>query len=328
MTVSASKKKAGLLGLLLGDAAGVPFEFNSPEAIASLPIGAIDFPPRLPPEFNRAHLSAPQGAWSDDGAMALALLDSLTQKDGLDMADLSARFLAWKGGEYAPGGIIFDIGNQVRKGLARIEKGADPHQAGPNMETDNGNGSLMRVLPLALWHQGPNEELVEYAHLQSLPTHGHLRAGVVCALYCLWARELLNGSRDGFDEALDALEAVYMEQGNVDALKELHVVLNDEARPPRGTGYVVDTLWSVRQAFLSSAKFEEVIQNAIGLGNDTDTVAAISGGLAGIRGGMEGLPAAWLDHLAQHPFLDTALGILDPKGPKPGKLSRLSGRIP
>lgn len=320
--VGASKKKAGLLGLLLGDAAGVPFEFNSPEVIASLPEGAIDFPPRLSPEFNRAHLTAPEGAWSDDGAMALALLDSLTQKEGLDLADLSARFLAWKGGEYAPGGIIFDMGNQVRKGLARIEKGEDPSRAGPALETDNGNGSLMRVLSLALWHEGPNEELVEYAHLQSLPTHGHLRAGVVCALYCLWAKELLQGSTDGFNEALEALEAVYMEQGNLDAVKELIKVLEEGDRPPRGTGYVVDTLWSVRKAFLSSNTFQGVIEHAIGLGNDTDTTAAISGGLAGIRGGMEGLPASWLDHLAKHPFLDKALKVLDDKSPKASLSSR------
>lgn len=313
--MSSSRKKAGLLGLLIGDAAGVPFEFNSRSEIASLPGGAVDFPPNLPDTFRRAHTSAPKGAWSDDGGMALALLDSLNQSGGVDLNDLSKRFLAWKGGEYAPNGTVFDIGSQVRIGLGRIEKGADPSRSGPSMETDNGNGSLMRVLPLALWHTGSDAELVQAAHLQSLPTHGHLRAGVVCALYCLWARQLLNGASDGFDDALDALEAVYIEQGDDDALRQLHAVLDDEDRPVRGTGYVVDTLWSARTAFLASNEYEGVIKHAIELGNDTDTTAAVAGGLAGIRGGMDQIPERWLEHLAKHPFLDEAIGLLDTKKP-------------
>lgn len=308
-----SKKKAGLLGLLIGDAAGVPFEFNSPGDIASLPKGAIDFPARLPDTFRRAHVGAPKGAWSDDGGMALALFDSIQQSGGVDLNDLSKRFLAWKGGEYAPDGVVFDIGSQVRLGLGRIEKGADPSRSGPSMETDNGNGSLMRVLPLALWHTGSDAELVEDAHSQSLPTHGHMRAGVACALYCLWARQLLSGATDGFDEALDAVEAVYIEQGNDDALRELHAILDDEDRPVRGTAYVVDTLWSARDAFLASDQYEGVIRRAIEIGNDTDTTAAVAGGLAGIRGGMEQIPERWIESLARHPFLDQALDLLDEK---------------
>lgn len=318
-----SRKKAGLLGLLIGDAAGVPFEFNSPTDISGLPHGAIDFPPKLPATFRRAHTAAPMGAWSDDGGMALALLDSIEQSGGVDLSDLAKRFLAWRGGEYAPDGVVFDIGSQVRLALARIEKGADPSRSGPSLESDNGNGSLMRVLPLALWHAGTDDELVEDAHTQSLPTHGHLRAGVVCALYCLWARQLLNGSTDGFDDALDALEAVYLEQGNDDALRELHAILDDENRPVRGTGYVVDTLWSARAAFLFSAQYEGVIRRAIEIGNDTDTTAAVAGGLAGIRGGMEQIPQRWIEHLAKHPFLDRAFEFFNEK--KPG-LSRKSMR--
>ena len=315
--MTGDKRKAGLLGLLMGDACGVPFEFHSSEQLHALPPGAIDFPPTLPARgFNRAHARAPARAWSDDGAMALALLDSLQQQDGLDLDDLSRRFLNWKDtGAYAVDAQVFDIGMQVKRGLARIKDGAPAHQAGPRLETDNGNGSLMRVLPVALWHQGDDEELCRIAQEQGLPTHGHLRSQVACALYCLWARQLLAGQEDGFDQAVDRLFDIYEAQGDAEGLRELDAILADEDRTPRGSGYVVDTLWSARKAFLSSPNYEEVVRNAILLGNDCDTTAAVAGGLAGLRGGMAGLPARWIAALPRHDFLDDCLDYLGSEPP-------------
>lgn len=306
------KRKAGLLGLLMGDACGVPFEFYHAQDLDALPAGCIDYPPNLPDEFRRAHAQAPHCAWSDDGAMALALLHSLRECGGLDLADLSQRFLAWKNqGHYSVNGCVFDIGNQVKRGLSRVETGGDPRRTGPALEADNGNGALMRVLPVALWHQGSDEHMCQIAQEQGLPTHGHLRSQVACALYCLWARQLLNGAADGFDEAVDRLFDIYEAQENDDALKELDFILSDEGRAPRGSGYVVDTLWSARKAFLSSDKHDDVVRAAIALGNDCDTTAAVAGGLAGLRSGMAGLSASWLSTLPSHPALTESLAYLD-----------------
>ena len=86
---------------------------------------------------------------------------------------------------------IFDLGIQTRAALDRINHGVPAQDAGPSREQDNGNGSLMRVLPLALWHRGDDAELADLAALQSRVTHGHLRSQICCALYCLLARATL-----------------------------------------------------------------------------------------------------------------------------------------
>lgn len=305
------RRQAGLLGLLLGDAAGVPFEFFLPSELAAIPRTHFALPFVAPPDFHRSHPTAPAGAWSDDGAHALALLDSLFSVGGLSLDDLGARLLRWRNqGVYAVDGRVFDIGIQTRRALEHFEQGVCPDECGPREEFENGNGALMRVLPLALWHRGEDRELVDLAHKQSLLTHGHARSQVVCALYCLWARQLLEGAADGWEEAVVRLRSLYGEQPAYQ--RELAGVLADPHRfNPRGSGYVVDCIWSARHAFLESPVFEEVIAVAIGLGRDTDTTAAVAGGVAGLRAGKEGLPVAWLAALPAEPILK---GLVDSLG--------------
>lgn len=176
----------GLIGLLLGDAIGAPYEFHQREDLP--PKTQIDLIP--PPDFPRAHAGTPPGTWSDDGAQALCLLESLMACGNLDLDDFAQRLQRWRSeGHLAVDGRVFDIGLQTQRALDRLQAGVAPTMAGPNGERDNGNGSLMRVLPLALWHRESNDELVELAMRQSLPTHGHLRSQLCCALYCLVARQ-------------------------------------------------------------------------------------------------------------------------------------------
>lgn len=164
-----NRLKGGLYGLLIGDALGVPYEFHPASAIPALEL--IDMTP--PGRFRRSHASIMPGTWSDDGALALCLLDSLIEKDGLDLPNLATKFLAWGSDGYmAVDGHVFDIGIQTSRALEHLKNGASPERAGPSDERSNGNGSLMRALPLALWHRGSDEELVALAHAQSLLTHG------------------------------------------------------------------------------------------------------------------------------------------------------------
>lgn len=194
----------GLYGLLVGDAVGVPYEFHTPATLP--PWDAIEMVP--PPDFRRAHTRAPAGAWSDDGAQALCLLASLLECRGLDLDDLGRRFVDWRDRGYlAVDGVVFDVGVQTSQALAALRVGVPALRAGPAGERQNGNGSLMRVLPLALWHRGDDRELVRDAALQSRVTHGHLRSQVCCALYCLWARATLHGSTDAWANATDALRS-------------------------------------------------------------------------------------------------------------------------
>jgi ADP-ribosylglycohydrolase len=146
--------------LLVGDALGVPYEFHPPAAIPA--IEEIDLEP--PAGFERSHARVPPGTYSDDGAQALCLLDSLLSCDTFDPEDLGRRLVRWyQAGYLAVDGEVFDCGVQTGAALRALIGGAHAVQAGPSLVSANGNGSLMRVLPLALWHRGPDAELVAFA---------------------------------------------------------------------------------------------------------------------------------------------------------------------
>src|SRR6266536_2238376 len=162
--------EGGLVGLLVGDALGVPYEF---EEIP--PLEQIEFVP--PPGHWHAWPGTPPGTWSDDSAQALCLLASLLECGRLDPEDLAGRLLRCHAEGYMwVDGRAFDTGATTAVALRAYRSGQPALAAGPTGEQDNGNGSLMRVLPLALWHQGPDADLVADAQTQSRVTHGHLRS--------------------------------------------------------------------------------------------------------------------------------------------------------
>ncbi len=292
----------GLYGLLIGDAVGVPYEFHHPRDLPAV----IDLVP--PAGFGRAHTGTPPGTWSDDGAHALCLLHSLLEHGRLDVDALGRELLRWYGeGHMAVDGRVFDIGNQTSSALARLERGVPALEAGPASEQANGNGSLMRVLPLALWHQGADEELVADAMLQSRVTHGHMRSQVCCALYCLWARRILDGHGDApaGERAWD--DAVATMRGLVRAGSDEEEALEGHIRPEivrgGGSGYVVDTLCSARMV-MREAGYRDVVVAAIRLGHDTDTTACVAGGVAGVREGVDAIPLEWRRGLRGKPIVE------------------------
>ncbi len=215
--------RGGLFGLLIGDALGVPYEFNSAANIAAawntkalheLPRGTVTMAP--PESFARAHKGTPPGTWSDDGAQALCLLSAIIEAHGFDPLIFSQKLVSWYAHGYmAVDKRVFDVGNQTRRGIDALRKGTAPLQAGPRGERDQGNGSLMRVLPVALWHRGTDAELVRDAAASSMLTHGHIVCRVACALYCLMARCALEGvpRAELADAALDRLDAVDVGMG-------------------------------------------------------------------------------------------------------------------
>lgn len=282
----------GLYGLLVGDALGVPYEFHSPDDLP--PASELELDP--PAGFRRAHAGVPPGTWSDDGAQALVLLESLLRCGRLDLDDLGRGLLAWyERGFMAVDDVVFDVGIQTSQALRALRAGVAAREAGPAHEHANGNGALMRVLPLALWHQGADEELVTDAHEQCLVTHGHLRSQVCCALYCLWARATLEEAPDPWGSAVARLRAIY--GAGSAALAELEQAVRPDDPPDgRGSGYVVDTLRSARLA-LQAGGYETVVKAAIALGHDTDTTACVAGGIAGLRDGVAAIPARWRDRL-------------------------------
>lgn len=292
MTITrADRVRGGIYGLLVGDALGVPYEFHDAGDLPSV----IEMDP--PEWFRRAHPSVRPGTWSDDGAQALALLESLLAHTSFDAEDFGRRLLRWfDEGHMAVGGLVFDVGIQTRIALDRLREGTPAMEAGPSEERRNGNGSLMRVLPVALAVSGDDRELVRIADWSSRVTHGHARSRVSCALYVLWARRVLDGRDDAWTDAVRALRAMLAEGTEEHDALETHI-RPDEPPTGGGSGYVIDTLRSARMCLERHPRFEDAVRAAIALGNDTDTTAAVVGGIAGLREGMSAIPARWQDAL-------------------------------
>jgi len=292
----ARKLRGGMWGLLVGDALGVPYEFHRPDALPD----AIEMTP--PEHFDRAHRGTPPGTYSDDGAQALCLLASLTEQEGFDADDLARRLVDWYSHGYlAVDQRVFDVGVQTGVAVRRLMEGVPPLEAGPTDERRNGNGSLMRVLPLALFHAGTDQELARDADLQSRLTHGHARSRVSCVLYCLWARRFLRDEpwpdpAGPWRDAVASLRAMLPDDGEDREALEFHI-RPDEPAEGRGGGYVIDSLRSVRMIIERHERFEDAVIAAVKLGDDTDTTACLVGGIAGVREGQGAIPARWMDAL-------------------------------
>lgn len=279
--------------MLIGDALGVPYEFHSRQSIPSFT--EIEFEP--PSYFRRAHAGVPVGTYSDDGAQALILLNTLLESEKFDARYFAKGLIDWyEIGFMAVGEKVFDVGIQTADSIRELQRGVPPLLAGGMDEYSNGNGSLMRVLPLALWHQGSDLELVADAFDQSAVTHGHLRSKLCCALYCLWARRILQNVENSWNSAVETLYEIFPE-GTIENIEfETKIFPKDVFYETNGSGYVVDSLRSVRWA-CNNKTYEEIVKAAISLGNDTDTTACIAGGIAGLIYGFESIPKRWTENL-------------------------------
>lgn len=310
MTIRTRERlEGGIWGLLVGDALGVPYEFHRPESLPAV----IEMTP--PESFDRAHRGTPPGTYSDDGAQALCLLATLVEREGFDSDDFAGRLVDWYSHGYlAVDQRVFDVGVQTGVAVRRLMEGVAPLEAGPNEERRNGNGSLMRVLPLALFHTGSDAELVRDAALQSRVTHGHAQSLVCCALYALWARRFLRDepwpdAAAPWHDAVRSLRAILAPEGaERDALER--VVRPDEPAQGRGSGYVVDALQSARMIIERSADFEQAVVEAVRLGDDTDTTACLVGGIAGVREGLGAIPARWMNAMRGREQIDPLVAWL------------------
>lgn len=176
----------------------------------------------------------------------------------------------------------FDVGVQTRSAINTYKRLRTLKINESPSEFENGNGSLMRCLPLALWHQGSNEELVALAHQQSLMTHPHIRSQVCCAWYCLITKNIFIGQNttSAIENAKETIQRIYTQESNFTALNELEKnVFYYDLNNCRGSGYVVDSLITSLLC-LKEDSYSKVIKKAVSFGNDTDTTACIAGGLA------------------------------------------------
>lgn len=287
------KVLGALYGHLVGDALGLPYEFCE----------AGDIPRESEWDGYGRH-GQPSGTWSDDGALMLCHVASLLDRGGFDPADTAVKFVRWLyQGYMAVGGNVFDVGTTTRFSIDRLHDGVPPLEAGPADEGSNGNGSLMRILPVSLWTLPMAQaEQVTTAHSASRLTHGHERSQVCCAFHSLYVTELLRqGVAGAWGRALEAARHLYTGMGpdGERFSAELRVLETHEVKP--GGMYVVDTLLSAIQTLEASEDYASAAWGAVRLGGDTDTTAAVTGGLAGFAFGTKSIPVEWKWSLRMEP---------------------------
>lgn len=270
-----------IFGLAIGDALGVPYEFKKRGTFLCTDMVGYG-----------TH-SQPAGTWSDDTSMVLATLDSLKSSDGkIVPTDMFERFNRWiRNSQYTAHGEVFDAGIATCTALRTGKP-----QTG---EYDNGNGSLMRILPLAFVPCTDDE-----IRAVSAITHGHRISMDACVIYVHVAKRLLEGER-----ICDIIPTLQYDK----PFDRLHCIDQLSASEIKSSGYVVDTLeaalWTVSHKSDNAVKeknFRNDLLDAVNLGQDTDTVGAVAGGLAGIIYGLEDV-ADWVEALQNREELERYL---------------------
>ncbi len=294
-----NKIESGLFGLAIGDALGVPVEFYSRSHLKLNPISEM---------IGYGTHYQPLGTWSDDSSLAFCLAESLCKNFDLD--DIARNFVKWYSTElWTPHGQVFDIGIATRNAIHNIGKGHEPELCGGFEEKDNGNGSLMRILPLVFYLQNEKDIEIVYKKVKAVSsiTHAHFRSVFACFIYVVYCLEILKGKDkiEAYKEMQNILSRFLTDKKFNPVELQLfdRILKNDIASYPEenihSSGYVLDSLQASFWCFLSSDSYEETVLKAVNLGGDTDTTGAIAGGLAGIYYGIENIPKKWIENLVR-----------------------------
>lgn len=294
----ADRARGAWLGLAVGDALGTTLEFSRRDSEPHHTEMTGGGPFRLAP-----------GVWTDDTSMALCLADTLLATGEPDPRDLITRFISWwRGGDYSVTGSCFDIGNTTRAALERFERTDDP-LAGDTSAHAAGNGSLMRLAPVALFYSGDRSAAGRAARLQSQTTH----AAEECLDACEAFAHLL------VDAFAGKPKAELFDDASSEASGQVAEILAGSWRAKSraaisSSGYVLHTLEAALWAVDQASSFEEALVLAVNLGDDADTVGAVTGQLAGAIWGASAIPARWIDRLAWRDRLEMTGRALLQKG--------------
>lgn len=291
--------ESGLFGLAVGDAVGVPVEFKSRTYLKENPVTEM---------FGFGTHHQPPGTWSDDSSLAFCLAESLSKE--YDLFDIARNFVKWYSAElWTPHGRVFDIGIATTHAIHNIAKGHQPELCGGFYEEDNGNGSLMRILPLVFYLQKENNPEFIYQKVKAVSsiTHAHFRSVFACFIYVMYCLEILK-DKDKFEayKEMQNTVSVFLEDKKFNSTEiQLfdRILKNDisiySENQIYSSGYVLHSLEASLWCFLNSDSYEETILKAVNLGEDTDTTGAIAGGLAGIYYGIENIPKKWIENLVR-----------------------------
>lgn len=307
--------RAGLYGLCVADALGVPAESRTRDDLKRNPITGM---------VGGGLHGQPAGYWSDDSSMTLCLADSIGKVGYYHTHDIMARFDDWaRNGAYTPGGQKFDIGNTCAHAISRYRRGCTPALCGSNKMNENGNGSLMRILPLAFVlygrygiHITRSKRAMEDIHKISGLTHRHPLAQSACGIYLAVSVRLLAGYElkkavtEGVKAALDWYGSHHRFTDCVDfwhRIADPDRFRREKEETIYSGGYVVETLETVLWCLLNTNSYKECVLKCVNMGYDADSTAAIAGGLAGIYYGYDSIPAEWVEALVNRECIDSCI---------------------
>ncbi len=300
-----NKIEAMFLGLAIGDALGVPVEFKSREELKNNPVNSM---------LAYGTYNQPAGTWSDDSSLTFCLAESLLK--GYDLEDIAKKFIQWKDAQiWTPHGEVFDIGIQTSKAIDRLtsilygkEEADLKFLMYEDDEYTNGNGSLMRILPLLFYIKGREiKEQFQIIREVSSLTHGHIRSAISCFVYLKFSEFVVDGYtiRESYEKMRNVLLQFFVDfkisEREIQHFKRLikYDISNYSENDIKSTGYVIHTLEASFWCLLNSESYLESVFKAINLGDDTDTTATVVGGIAGIYYGLEEVPENWFNELAR-----------------------------
>jgi ADP-ribosyl-[dinitrogen reductase] hydrolase len=289
----------GILGLVVGDALGVPVEFKSREYLRSYPVTDM---------IGYGTYNQPPGTWSDDSSLTLCLADELSKEYNLQ--NIANRFARWYDeAHWTPHNEVFDIGISTRKAISNIKNGIEPIKCGGKDERSNGNGSLMRILPLLFHIKDIDNKLERFKIIRDVSsiTHAHIRSVLSCYYYLEFAdllckdlkpQKSYKAANKSFKDLVKLLDIDSFEtdkfkkliNNNISKLKEPDI---------QSSGYVIHTLEASVWCILTTNSYSEAVLKSVNLGDDTDTTAAVTGGLAGIIYTTDSIPENWLNQIAR-----------------------------
>lgn len=294
-----NKLKSAILGLAIGDALGVPYEFISRDIIKNNP--CIDM-------IGYGTHNKKAGTWSDDTSLTLCLLDNLNNKN-INYNDIMNSFALWYDkGHYTADGHTFDIGITTSDAINNYKSGKNPIKCGLSNEYSNGNGSLMRILPIAFYIKKyfdsqlfENSEVINIIYNLSSLTHSHKRSLIACVIYTAIALNLINDMNieEAINKALKDSSDYYENEKEINNYKRIFDSDFKKLQETKieSSGYVVHTLEASIWILLNTSNYKDAVLKAVNFGDDTDTTAAVTGGLAGLYYGMDNIPSKWIDTL-------------------------------
>lgn len=305
----------GIIGLALADAMGVPVEFKSRTYLKKYPVTSVK---------GHGTYDQPAGYWSDDTSLTIAAMDAIIANAGVinekTYKSIAGNFVSYyKYGSFTPGGRMFDIGSTTANAILKYASGGcRPYEAGGTEEINKGNGALMRILPIAYYSLQNGLSLSETYDIvkkTAFITHGLDTCALGSFIYVIFAIQLLQGKskEESYSQIQSIDYSAFVPQSIVDEYARIlrADIKNVEEDQISSKGKTLPTLEAAMWSFMKNNSYKDTVLQAINLGDDTDTVGAVAGGLAGICYGAEAIPKEWLSKLAKSDYLTVLCKAFD-----------------